>query len=66
MKIEALANKTASKNCQLTELRFSVAIDMKMSDGRANVPTNVFKPLASVAEIIFNRPATYLTQKRYN
>lgn len=64
MKTEAFAKKIASKNSQLTELRSSVAIDIKIKDGKAKVPTNVFKPLASVAEIMFNRPATYLSTKK--
>jgi hypothetical protein len=60
MKTDAFAKRIASKNCQLTELRSSVAIDIKIRDGREKVPTKVFKPLASVVEIMFNLPATYL------
>lgn len=61
-KTDVFAKRIASKNSQLTELRSSVAIDMKISDGKEKVPTKVFKPLASVAEIMFNLPATYLKE----
>jgi len=40
-----------------------VAIDRKMRAGRENVPTNVLRPLASVAEMTFSFPATYLKKK---
>ena len=59
-KTAALAVRTAARNFQFTELRSRVAIDRKMSDGRENVPTKVFNPLASVIEIIFSLPAIYL------
>jgi hypothetical protein len=62
-KTDDFAKRMASKNSQLTELRSSVAIDMKIRDGKEKVPTKVFNPLASVAEIMFNLPATYLKEK---
>ena len=63
-KTVALANRIANRKCQLTELRSSVAIDMKINEGNANVPTNVFNPLASVTEMMFNLPATYLCMEK--
>ena len=63
-KTVALANRIANRKCQLTELRSSVAMDMKINEGNANVPTNVFNPLASVTEMMFNLPATYLCMEK--
>ena len=60
----AFATNTASRKCQLTELKSRVAIDMNMSDGSEKVPTNVLRPLASVCVITFILPATYLAKKK--
>lgn len=49
--------RMASKNIQLTVFQSSATSDVKISDGNANVPTNVFKPLVSAFVIIFKRPA---------
>ena len=49
-----------SRKFQFTVLQLSSAKDKKISEGKANVPTNVLSPLASVFVIIFNRPARYL------
>lgn len=49
--------KTESRNVQLTVPQLSFARDKKINEGRAKVPTNVESPLASVLEMIFNRPA---------
>lgn len=46
-----------NKNSQLTADKSNSANDMKINDGKANVPTNVFIPFASVSEIKFIRPA---------
>lgn len=59
-KTQALAKSTEARNFQLTELKSRLTIDMKMVAGSANVPTKVFKPFASVTEMMFNLPATYL------
>lgn len=58
----ALARKTANKNFQLTNEKSSFARDKNINDGRANVPTNVFRPLASGFDIISSLPAIYLQQ----
>lgn len=43
-----------------TDLKLSLAIDIKMRAGREKVPTNVLRPNDSVCEIRLHRPATYL------
>lgn len=58
--IHPLASNTANKNFQLTREKSSFAKDKNINDGRAKVPTNVFKPFASVLEIISSLPAIYL------
>lgn len=45
------------RKSQLTDVSSSFAKDMKIREGRENVPTNVFMPFASVSEIMFIRPA---------
>lgn len=49
--------RIANKNSQLTVLQSNTTKDVKMSDGSAKVPTNVFNPLVSAFVIIFRRPA---------
>lgn len=56
----ALATNIERRNIQFTELKSSSAKDIKIKDGKANVPTNVFNPFASVSDIKFIRPAKYL------
>lgn len=46
-----------SRKFQLTVLQFSSASDRNMTDGRANVPTKVLRPLASVLVMMLSRPA---------
>lgn len=45
---------------QFTEFHSNSTSERNMSDGRANVPTNVFRPLDSAFVIMFRRPARYL------
>lgn len=52
-----LASNIASKNLQLTKEKSNLANDKKINDGRANVPTKVFSPFASMLVMIFNLPA---------
>ena len=52
-----LAIKTARRNFQFTRLKSSFASDIKIKEGRANVPTNVFRPFASVLVMTSNLPA---------
>lgn len=52
-----LAIKIARRNRQLTEVRSSLASDMKIRDGSEKVPTKVLRPFASVSEIKLRRPA---------
>lgn len=54
----------ANKNIQFTVSQFNVTSDVKIRDGKANVPTNVFNPLVSALEIILSRPAIYLFKYR--
>lgn len=49
--------KMANKKSQLTVLQSNATNDVKISDGNANVPTNVFRPFVSAFVMIFNRPA---------
>lgn len=49
--------RMANKNIQLTVFQSKVTSDVKISDGNANVPTNVFNPLVSALVIILSRPA---------
>lgn len=49
--------RMAVKNVQLTVLQSSATSDVKISDGNANVPTNVFRPFVSAFVMIFDRPA---------
>lgn len=50
----------ANKKIQFTVFQSKVTSDVKISDGNANVPTNVLKPLVSAFVIILSRPAIYL------
>lgn len=50
--------RIANKKIQFTVFQSNATSDVKINDGNANVPTNVFKPLVSAFVIIFNRPAT--------
>lgn len=52
--------KIESRKFQLTVLQLSSASDRKITDGRANVPTKVLRPFASVLVMMFSRPARYL------
>lgn len=49
--------RMAVRKVQFTVLQSSATSDVNISDGNANVPTNVFKPFVSAFVIIFNRPA---------
>ena len=53
-KTVAFASKMALRKVQLTEVKFSSQRVLNMSAGNANVPTNVFSPLASVSETKLN------------
>lgn len=57
IKTIALDMSIDKRKVQLTVLQFSSARDKKISEGSAKLPTKVFKPLLSVFEIIFKRPA---------
>lgn len=59
--IIAFAISIAKRNHQFTMAKFSSARDMKIKLGSAKFPTNVFRPFASVCEMMLNRPATYLS-----
>lgn len=48
------------RNVQFTVCQLSSTSDKNMSEGRANVPTNVLRPFVSAFEMIFRRPARYL------
>ena len=50
----ALASKIAPRKIQFTDIKFSLQSVSKMRAGRANVPINVFNPLASVSEMKLN------------
>ena len=50
----AFASKMALRKVQLTEVKFSSQRVLNISAGNANVPTNVFRPLASVSETKLN------------
>jgi len=54
---QLFASNTASKNFQLTNVKSNFAKDIKIKDGRAKVPTKVFKPFASDLVITLNLPA---------
>lgn len=56
-KTELLASNTASRNLQLTSEKSSFARDKNIRDGSANVPTNVFRPLASDLVMMSSLPA---------
>ena len=43
-----LAKRIDRRNNQLTELKLSVAMDVNIMEGNANVPTNVFSPIIEV------------------
>lgn len=47
------------RKSQFTDDRFNCAKDMKIREGRENVPTNVLMPFDSVSEMRFIRPAKY-------
>lgn len=49
--------RMANKNNQLTVFQSKLTSDVKISEGNAKVPTNVFSPLVSAFVIIFSRPA---------
>lgn len=49
--------RMANKKIQLTVLQSNATNDVKINDGNANVPTNVFKPFVSAFVMIFKRPA---------
>lgn len=49
--------RIANRNSQLTILQSNTTNEVKMSEGNAKVPTNVFKPLVSSFVMIFKRPA---------
>lgn len=51
------AIKIANKKIQFTVFQSNDTSDVNINEGNANVPTNVFRPLVSAFEIIFNRPA---------
>ena len=53
-KTVAFASKMALRKVQLTEVKFSSQRVLNISAGNANVPTNVFRPLASVSETKLN------------
>ena len=53
-KMAALASKIAPRNIQFTDIKFSLQSVSKMRAGKANVPMNVFNPLASVSEMKLN------------
>lgn len=57
---QLFASNIASKNLQLTNVKSNLANDIKIKDGRAKVPTKVFKPFASNFVITLNLPAIYL------
>ena len=57
-----LAKRIDRRNNQLTELKLSVAMDVNIMEGNANVPTNVFSPLAPESDITLSFPATYLSE----
>lgn len=61
---QLLANNTAKRNFQFTKVKFNFANDIKIKEGRANVPTKVFRPFASILVITSNRPAIYLKNKQ--
>lgn len=56
-KTNALAMRTANRKFQLTFEKSSLAMDKKINAGKENVPTNVFKPLASAFVITSSLPA---------
>lgn len=56
----ALETSMDNRKAQFTLSQFSSTNDRKIKDGRAKVPTKVFKPFVSELDIIFNRPAKYL------
>lgn len=49
--------RIASKKIQFTVFQSNATRDVKINEGNAKVPTNVFKPLVSAFVIIFKRPA---------
>ena len=52
--IIAFAIRIALRKVQFTDVKFSLQSVSKIRAGSANVPTNVFRPLASVSEIKLN------------
>lgn len=65
-KIIPFAVNIEHRNIQLTVLKSNLASERKISEGKANVPTNVPIPFDSVLETKFNVPATYLKHKHYS
>lgn len=47
----------ANRNVQLTLLQFNSTKERNINEGKANVPTNVPRPLVSAFEMILKRPA---------
>lgn len=60
---QLLAINTARRNFQFTRLKSSFASDIKIKEGRANVPTKVFSPFPSILVITSNLPAIYLKKQ---
>lgn len=56
----AFDTRIESRNFQLTTCQSNSTSDKKISEGKANVPTNVFSPLVSAFDMILNSPARYL------
>lgn len=53
------ATKMLSRNIQLTTEKSKVDMERKINAGKEKWPTNVLRPLDSVGDIRFKRPATY-------
>lgn len=56
----ALARSMPKMKVQFTEVNSTRTKEVKMTEGSANVPTKVFKPLTSDCEMIPSLPAVYL------
>merc|ERR1719427_20422 len=52
MKMRVLETKMARRKLHLILLKLSFARDVKIRTGRENLPTNVFRPFASVGGMI--------------
>lgn len=56
-KTMAFAMRMAARKFQFTEFHSNSTSERKISEGSANVPTNVFRPFDSAFVMMFRRPA---------